>query len=111
MTLRQKYKKAKKDNELMHEVINNYPEMKRLYQAYNEPVKNVTHSIMPLKHYKTMRYLSLDRSDDDIKFHKIAMIKEISSLVEENIKFRINENGYERSIEANIFIGEVGETE
>lgn len=52
---RQKLKKLKRDNRLMRDIINNTPEMARLYDAYNNLYKNVTYTNMDILHLKSVR--------------------------------------------------------
>ena len=59
MNRRQKLKKLKRDNKLMHDIINNSSEMKELYRAYNEPIKNVVH-ISRYQHFRVKQSIAFD---------------------------------------------------
>lgn len=98
MNNRIKLKKLKKDNKLMKDIINNTDEMKRLYAAYNEPLKNVVHTTINYKELKCTRCISLNSQQPvdsmivDINKGMIAqdMSKQLSDLIDFNIIKRDN---------------------
>ena len=109
MNQRQKIKKLKKDNELMHKIINNSEEMKRLYKAYNEPIKNIVTSKIPFKEYKSCHVLR-----DDVCTNEVAgllrhqMAREFAEIIEEKIKLEISYNeNFGTTLTGSIYIGDV----
>lgn len=102
MNQRQKLKKLKKDNELMHKIINNYPEMKQLYDAYNSPL-NVTYTTMPFQEFKSKRHIPFGLSTDwAIEACKCELKDEIVNF----IKPMIQVIQHDDVMEASIFIWE-----
>lgn len=71
MNQRQKLKKLKRDNKLMREIINNTPEMARLYDAYNSPLKNVTHTNMDFQHLKSVRKIPFYYLRDEMMINRL----------------------------------------
>ena len=113
MNQRQKIKRLKKDNELMHKIINNSDEMKRLYKAYNEPVKNIVTSTIPFKKYATRRVI---KGGTDIHqvygIIKHEMAREFAEIIEEKIKIQIGYNEYfATTLTGSIYIGDAEEVE
>ena len=109
MNNRQKLKKLKSDNELMHRIINNTPEMQRLYKAYNDPIKNVVYTTMRFRQYKCSRRLLPELDSEEYRdLCKIAIKQELCEQIRDKIVFDIGTAGY-RYIEGSIFLGSVDE--
>ena len=105
MNNRQKLKKLKRDNELMHRIIDNTPEMQRLYKAYNDPIKNVVYTTMRFRQYKCSRCLLPERDSEEYRdLCKEAIEQELCEQIRDEIVFDIGTEGY-RYIEGSIFIG------
>ena len=109
MNSRQKLKRLKRDNELMHKIINNHTEMRRLYEDYNAPIKNVVYSTARVERYKCKRYLTSDTLYDNgkIEIYKNVLAKEIFEQIKKDIEFTIDADEYFPTIEANIFVGKM----
>lgn len=94
MNKRQKLKKLKRENDLMHRIINNTDEMKRLLKAYNEPVKNVITTTMRFEKYGAKRDFPPEFLNDEktIKYLKQDIARQLAQKIEENIICEIEEN-------------------
>lgn len=107
MNQRQKIKRLKKDNELMHRIINNTPEMKRLYDEYNMPLKNIITTPMKIQEYAIRRFLPRKHPCDagivELIRHEIA--REIAELIEKEIEYQIDYETMCPTISGRIFIG------
>lgn len=107
MNQRQKIKRLKKDNELMHRIINKTPEMKRLYDDYNMSPKNIITTPMKIQEYGIRRLLPRENPcDADIIAlirHEIA--REIAELIEKEIEYQIDYEAMCPTISGRIFIG------
>lgn len=119
MNKRQKLKKLKKEqerlkreNDLMHRIINNTDEMKQLLGVYNEPVKNVITTTMRFEEYKVKRDFPPEFLNDEkaIKYLKQDITRQLAQKIEENIIYEIEENtfcefGKHTQIRGRIYIG------
>lgn len=105
MNLRQKAKKLKQQNAFLHHIINNDPELKRLYNQWQEPMY-VTPSYKPLKKYKSVGFLPPDKihNDDFIKYCKDKLAMEIMDGIKPFIKYEIYMNRL--TMEATIYVAE-----
>lgn len=108
--LKKKIEKLKSDNSLMKQIISNNDEMLRLYDLYNEPLKNVIHKSIDVHKYKTKKVLSPYEKKylDDAVFlremkHDIA--KSFIDAVESNLIYEIDEQERMPSITATLYIG------
>lgn len=107
MNRRQKLKKLKRDNEFMRKIINETAEMKRLYEAYSNPVKNIVMSTVNVKEYRSRKVLEPGIAPREIaaKLCIESLQKEILGMVKENIKYTTEDRGDYSIITASIFIG------
>lgn len=112
MNKRQKLKKLKRENDLMHRIINNTDEMKRLLEAYNEPAKNVITTTMRFEEYKAKCDFSPEflNEEETIKYLKHDIARQLAQKIEENIIYEIEENifcefGKQAQIRGRIYIG------
>ncbi len=103
MNNRQKLKKLKRDNELMHKIINDSEKMKRLYDDFNSPIRNVVHTTMHFQEFRSKRKIlpMLPKDDITIEYYKQDLALELSHHIRPMIKF----TSYDDVIEASIFIG------
>lgn len=106
MNRRQKIKKLKKDNELMRKIINNTPEMARLYDAYNAPA-NITYTTIPIEQYKCRRsFLRRDLPPTDwTDLYKEELATELLTSIKDNIEFCTRVDLQYMTLEASIFVG------
>jgi hypothetical protein len=107
MNKRQKLKKLKNDNEFMRKIINETAEMKRIYEAYNNPVKNIIMSTVNVKEYRSRKVIEPGIAPPEIaaKLCIESLQKEIIEIVKENIKYTTENRGDYSIITASIFIG------
>lgn len=109
MNQRQKLKKLKNDNEIMKQIINNTPEMKRLYTAYNEPMRHISFTTMQYRQYRIKR--SLTREDEIyptneiIDQYKRRLTEELASKILKDTRFEVEYGGLYPTIEATVFVG------
>lgn len=109
MNQRQKLKKLKRDNRLMRDIINNTPEMARLYKAYNEPIKNVIHTTVDVKQFVCKRSLDYNNhmaKDIVEEYTKNEIISNIYELLQDVIEIEIDDSGHEKFMIGRIWIGE-----
>jgi len=106
MNRRQKLKKLKRDNKLMHDIINNSSEMKELYRAYNEPIKNVVHTTMRFQEYKAKRMIPVYMADVEgiVEHTKQAVAKDLFESIKENITYEVESEHRITAITASIFV-------
>lgn len=95
MNQRQKLKKLKRDNKLMHDIINDCPAMQNLYDSYNNRL-NVSVKQIPVKEYRCRRFLEpryINNTEyiDDIK-KRIAY--DMVEVIENNITYLIHKEMY-----------------
>lgn len=107
MNARQKIKRLKKDNELMHRIINETPEMKRLYDDYNMPLKNIITTPMKIQEYGVRRFLPRERPCDAgiVALIRREIAREIAELIENEIEYQIDYKAMCPTISGRIFIG------
>jgi len=108
MNRRQKLKKLKKDNKFMWDIIKRTPEMKWLYDAYQQPL-NVTHYTMDFEKKCFRRAFPpymLDRKEFE-EHIKRALIGDIAEGIADNIKFETENHGGAKAITATLYVGKV----
>ena len=109
MNRRQKLKKLKSDNEFMKKIINETAEMKRLYEAYDNPVKNIIRSTVNVKEYRSRKIIEPGMAPPEIAARlcteKLHLQEKIFEMVKENIKYTTEDRGDYSIIAASIFIG------
>lgn len=107
MNQRQKLKKLKNDNKLMHRTINDMPEMKELYENFNAPIKNVVRTTVPIEHICSRcdapRDIQLDGAMVDYLKEKIK--HELFKGIEQFISFEIDEVFGRTQITGHLFVG------
>ena len=108
---RQKLKKLKRDNKLMRDIINNTPEMARLYIAYNSSPKNVTHTYMDILHFKSKRSVPFYYLNDEMVINRLKkeIYNDLFKLVMDHTEIKM-EDEYSDSynykcLVGNIFLG------
>lgn len=108
MNLRQKAKKLKQQNAFLHHIINNNPEMKRLYNELKKPL-NVVTSYKELKKFKCVRLLERGMVYDDgyIKYMKVLLRDDIAKGIEPFIDYKVDKYRPDPLIEASIYIVEM----
>ena len=109
MNNRIKLKKLKKDNKLMKDIINNTDEMKRLYAAYNEPLKNVVNTTINYKELKCTRCISLNSQKPVdpmiVDINKGMIAQDMSKQLSDVIQFNTVLNGDYVMLEGSLLIG------
>lgn len=111
MNRRQKLKRLKRDNNLMRQIIKNTPEMEGLYQAYNEPVKNITHTTMTFQRLKGYQTLPVDTDITDmdgriIEAYREVLADELCKLAKDYIHYDFNKGTYFMPrLEGSLYVG------
>lgn len=90
MNNRQKLKKLKRENELMHKIINDSKEMQRLYDSYNSPIRNVVHTTMNFQEFRSRWHIHKELEfcprDKVIEYCKAdlehTMLNQIKSMIQ-----------------------------
>ena len=105
MKLRQKVKKLKQQNVLLHRIINSDPKLKCLYNQCQEPMHVTTH-YKPIMKYKSIMHLPPEYVNDDdfIKYCKDKLAMEIMEGVKPFIKYEIYM--HRLTMEATIYVAE-----
>ena len=106
MNRRQKLKKLKQDNELMRNIINRTPEMKWLYDVYNQPL-NINHYTMDFEKRCFARTIPPYMTDiSDYEGHvKRALIRDIAEEIKDDIKFETVDIGRTKEVRATLYVG------
>lgn len=108
MNQRQKLKKLKRDNKLMHDIINKTPEMARLYMAYNEPIKNVIHTNMDILHFKCKRSVPFYYLNDEMVINKLKneIYNDLFKLVQDHTEIKMKDE-YPGSYHYKCLVGDI----
>ena len=108
MNQRQKLKKLKRDNRLMRDIINNTPEMARLYDAYNSSPKNVTHTNMDFQHLKSVRKVPFYYLRDEMMINRLKneIQNDLFELVMNHTEIKI-EDEYPGSYNYKYLVGDI----
>ena len=102
--LKKKIDRLQRDNVLLKDIIVNYPDMKRLYDLYNESPKNVIHTTMRFKEVRANRMMPPYMKDiKGIEEHiKEAVAKDLFEDIKGSIAYKVDTE----HIRASIFVGE-----
>lgn len=108
MNQRQKLKKLKRDNRLMRDIINNTPEMARLYDAYNRSPKNVTHTYMDILHFKSRRNVPFYYLNDEMVIDRLKkeIYNDLLKLVMDHTEIKM-EDEYPGSYNYKCLVGDI----
>lgn len=107
MNRRQKLKKLKRDNEFMRNIIKCTPEMKWLYDAYQQPL-NVNHYTMTFNEYHAKRRIPpcLADLEEYVEHTKEATARDLCHDIKDRIYTEVHEySDGTKEVEATLFIG------
>lgn len=102
--LKKQIEKLQSDNNLMKRIIADRPQMQKLYDDYNKPVK-VIHATMPFHEFKVERMTYVADDEETIEQMKQSMAEELTEGIKENITYEIGSKYGLTSITGSIFIG------
>ncbi len=103
--LKKQIEKLQSDNNLMKRIIADRPQMQKLYDDYNKPVK-VIHATIPFHEFKVERMEYVADDEEAIEQMKQSIAEELTEGIKENIVYEISNNKYGlTSITGSIFIG------
>ena len=107
MNQRQKLKKLKNDNKMMHRIINDMPEMKELYMRFTAPMKNVVQTTVPIEHICSMHEVPRDIPLDGatVGYLKEEIKHELFKDIEQYISFEIDEVFGKTQITGHLYVG------
>ena len=107
MNRRQKLKRLKNDNKLMRDIINRTPEMKWLYDRYNQPLF-VQHISMPFEECHAKRRIPPYMADLDeyVEHARKATAMDLCHSIKDRIYTEVHEyiDGT-KEVEATLYIG------
>ena len=111
MNARQTKKKLKKqiyrlksDNDLMHRIIENSPEMAEQYAIWSQPL-NVIQTQVHLDEYRCKRIIPLDYDEAVVEVLKHTMESEMLDLIKSNITYEFSTEYSHPALIGKILIG------
>lgn len=107
MNRRQKLKKLKQDNKFMRMIINRTPEMKWLYDAYQQPL-NVNHYTMTFDEYHAKRRIPPYMADleEYVEHTREATAMDLCHDIKDRIYTEVHAySDGSKEVEATLFIG------